>query len=454
MGCEFGLTRRDFLSRALAGAGGLGLYARLSVAAGLHQGGPLAPRPGHLPPRAKRLVVFFFTGGMSHVDTFDYKPALRRDHGKDHGDKAKVKGSPFEFSRYGSSGKWVSDLLPNVAESVDDLCFIHSIYNESGGHSKATLSMHTGSVTLPMPSLGAWVGYGLGTENRNLPPFVVFAKVEPYNAHICWGSDFLPAHYRGLRIVPPEAIPNVKSPVESATRLELERLMLRDVNEEHLSAHPEDLNLRSRMTNFETAYGLMREAPEAFDLSGESDETLRLYGTDRGDRSSFGAQCLASRRLLERGVRVVELFDVGSHDNWDHHNDILKHRDLSRQLDRPLGAFLKDLKRRGLLDETLVVGMGEFGRTPWTDLTPEGRGHHAPAFTVFLAGGGVRPGFSYGATDEYGARIAENPVHVHDFHATILHLLGLDHTRLTYRYSGRDFRLTDLGGNVIKGILA
>ncbi|HXX94765.1 MAG TPA: DUF1501 domain-containing protein [Planctomycetota bacterium] len=453
MSCDFGLTRRDFLSRALAGAGGLGLYARLSLAAGLAQGGPLAPKPGHLAPRAKRLVVFFFTGGMSHVDTFDYKPALRRDHGKAH-DKAKMKGSPFEFSRYGKSGKWVSELLPNVAESVDDLCFIHSIFNESGGHSKATLSMHTGSVTLPMPSLGAWVGYGLGTQNPNLPPFVVFAKVEPYNAHICWGSDFLPAHYRGLRIVPPEAIPNVKSPVESATRLDLERLMLKDVNEGHLAAHPDDLNLRSRMTNFETAYGLMREAPEAFDLAGETDETLALYGTERGDRSSLGAQCLTARRLLERGVRVVELFDVGSHDNWDHHDDIHKHRELSRRLDRPLGAFLKDLKRRGLLDDTLVVGMGEFGRTPWTDLTPEGRGHHAEAFTVFLAGGGVKGGFSYGSTDEYGATVVENRVHVHDFHATILHLLGLDHTRLTYRYSGRDFRLTDLGGNVIKGILA
>jgi hypothetical protein len=348
----------------------------------------------------------------------------------------------------------VSDLLPRVGETVDDLCFIHSIFNDSGGHSKATLSMHTGSVTIPMPSLGAWVGYGLGTMNPNLPPFVVFSKMEPYNAHLCWGSDFLPAHYRGLRIIPPEAIPNVKSPIESATRLELERKMLLDVNEDHLSARPEDLNLRSRMTNFETAYGLMQEAPEAFDPSGEPEEALKLYGTERGDRSSLGYQCLAARRLLERGVRVVEIFDVGSHDNWDHHNDILQHRGLAQKLDRPLAGFIKDLKRRGMLEETLIVGMGEFGRTPWTDLKPEGRGHHAPAFTVFLAGGGVKGGYSYGATDEYGEKIAENPVHVHDFHATILHLMGLDHTRLTYRYSGRDFRLTDVHGKVVKDILA
>jgi hypothetical protein len=454
MACSgFGLTRRDFLGRALAGAGGLGLYGRLSVAASLGQAGPLAPRPSHFPAKAKRLVVFFFTGGMSHVDTFDHKPALNRDHGRPQGQKH-IKGSPFRFARHGRCGKPVSELLPTVAESVDELCFIHSIFNESGGHSKATLSMHTGSVTLPMPSLGAWVGYGLGTLNPNLPPFVVFAKLEPYNAHICWGSDFLPAHYRGLRIIPPEAIPNVRSPVESATRLELERRMLRDVNEDHLAAHPEDLNLRSRMTNFETAYGLMQEAPEAFDASKEPEETLKLYGTHKDDRSSLGYQCLAARRLLERGVRVVEIFDVGSHDNWDHHNDILQHRPLSQKLDRPLGAFLKDLKRRGLLEDTLVVGMGEFGRTPWTDLTPEGRGHHATAFTVFLAGGGVKGGYSYGSTDEYGAKIASNPVHVHDFHATILHLLGLDHTRLTYRYSGRDFRLTDVHGKVVKDILA
>jgi hypothetical protein len=453
MGCDFGLTRRDFLSQALAGAGGLGLYAKLSIAAGLSDAGPLAPRPSHFPAKAKNLVIFFFTGGMSHVDTFDYKPALNRDHGKAHSN-AKVKGTPFKFSRYGKCGKAVSELLPTVAESVDDLCFIHSIFNDSGGHSKATLSMHTGSVTIPMPSLGAWAGYGLGTVNQNMPPFVVFAKTEPYNAHICWGSDFLPAHYRGLRIIPPDVIPNVKSPVESATRLDLERLMLRDLNEDHLSAHPEDLNLRSRMTNFETAYGLMREAPETFDITKESDDTLKLYGIERGDKASMGFQCLAARRLIERGVRVVEIFDVGSHDNWDHHNDIMQHRGLSKQLDRPLGAFIKDLKQRGLLDETLIVGMGEFGRTPWTDLTPEGRGHHAPAFTVFLAGGGVKGGYSYGATDEYGAKITENPVHVHDFHATILHLLGLDHTKLTYRYSGRDFRLTDVHGKVIKDILA
>src|ERR1043166_4166964 len=423
MGCDFGLTRRDFLSRALAGAGGLGLYARLSIAASQNGGGPLAPRPSHFPAKAKRLVIFFFTGGMSHVDTLDYKPALDRDHGKAHADR-KVKRSDFKFQRHGKCGQWVSELFPTVAQSVDDLCFIHSIYNESGGHSKATLSMHTGSITLPMPSLGAWVGYGLGTLNQNLPPFVVFSKLEPYNAHLCWGSDFLPAHYRGLRIIPPEPIPNVKGPVESATRQDLERLMLRDLNEEHLAGHPEDLNLRSRMTNFETAYGLMREAPEAFDVTKESDETLKLYGVERGDRTSFGSQCLAARRLLERGVRVVELFDVGSHDNWDSHTDMMQHRGLAQKLDRPLGAFLQDLKRRGLLEETLVVGMGEFGRTPWTDLTPEGRGHHATAFTVFLAGGGAKPGFSYGATDEHGAKIAENPVHVHDFHATILHLLG------------------------------
>jgi hypothetical protein len=452
MADDFGLLRRDFLRRALAGAGGLGLYGKLSLAASLNDGGPLAPRPTHFPAKAKHLVLFFMTGGMSHVDTFDHKPALVRDHGKPRGDR-RIKGSPFAFSRRGRCGKPVSEIFPEVGGVVDDLCFIHSIYNDSAGHSKATLSMHTGSVTIPMPSLGAWVAYGLGTENRNLPPFVVFAKLEPYNAHICWGSDFLPAHYRGLRVIPPEPVPNLRSPVASVTRRELERVMLRDVNEEHLSLRPDDLGLRSRMTNFDTAYGLMREAPEAFDLSKESDATLRLYGVERGDRASFGWQCLATRRLIERGVRVVELFDVGSNSNWDNHTDLPRHRDLARQLDRPLAALVRDLKQRGLLEETLIVGMTEFGRTPWTDLTPEGRGHHAEAFTVFLAGGGVKGGFSYGASDEYGAKIAENPVHVHDFHATVLHLLGLDHTKLTYRYSGRDFRLTDVAGRVVRDVM-
>lgn len=447
------LNRRAFLGTAALSAGFLGLRSQFCLAAALNGGHALAPRPSHFPAKAKHLILFFMTGGMSHMDTFDYKPQLNRDHGKKVGDRT-LKRTQYAFQQYGQCGQWVSELFPHVGSVVDDLCFIHSVFNDSAGHSKATLSMHTGSVTIPMPSLGAWVGYGLGTLNPNLPPFVVFAKLEPYNAYQCWGSDFLPAYYRGLRIIPPEPIPNLDNPIPSTPRRELERMMLHDVNEAHLQAHPGDLQLTSRMANFDTAYGLMREAPEAFDIARESDQTLALYGINRDDRKSFGWQCLAARRLIERGVRVVELFDVGSHNNWDSHSDMEQHRGLAAKLDRPLAGLIADLKQHGMLEETLIVGCTEFGRTPWQDLTPEGRGHHARAFTCFLAGGGVKTGTAYGASDEIGDAIAAHPVHVHDFHATILHLLGLEHTRLTYRYAGRDFRLTDVAGDVVRGVLA
>ena len=315
--------------------------------------------------------------------------------------------------------------------------------------------MHTGSVTIPLPSLGSWVSYGLGTRNTNLPSFVVLAAKEPYNGYQVWDSNFLPGYHKGVRVVPgPAPLPDVKSPVASVTRRELEGLMLRDLNAAHLSARDGDETLASRMATFDTAYGLMREAPEAFDFGREDPATLGLYGADAAKPASFAAQCLIARRLVERGVRVVELFDVGSNTNWDSHNDINDHKGLARNIDQPIAALVTDLRRRGLLDETLIVGVSEFGRTPWQDLTPVGRGHHNACFTCFLAGGGVKGGTSYGVSDEYGNVPAENPVHVHDLHATILRLMGLDHTRLTYRYSGRDFRLTDVHGHVVEAVIA
>jgi hypothetical protein len=449
------LDRRKFLELSAA-AGGLGLYHRLAIAADLNSGHPLAPRRGHFPARAKHLIVFFMTGGISQVDTFDYKPLLNRDH-----DKAMIKnqkkllGSPYAFRPRGQCGKMVSELFDNVGSAVDDFCFLHSVHGDSAGHSAATLGMLTGSVTIPMPSLGSWVSYGLGSLNFNLPPFVVLAAKDPYNGFQVWDSSFLPSCHKGVRLTPgPEPLPNVKSPVASVTRRELESLMLSDLNLAHLAANSGDPVLSSRLTTIDTAFGLMREAPEAFDISREPAHSLRLYGASADDRSSFAAQCLVARRLVERGVRVVELFDVGSNNNWDSHHNIDDHRKLSRQLDQPLAALVKDLKQRGLLDETLIVGCTEFGRSPWQDLTPRGRAHHNDCFTCFLAGGGVRGGMSYGRSDEYGNQVAENPVHVHDLHATILHIMGLDHTRLTYRYSGRDFRLTDIHGHVVRDILA
>lgn len=450
------MNRRSLLQRAsgFAAAGGLGLYRQLSIAAAANAGHPLAPRPGHFPAKAKNLIVFFMTGGISHLDTFDYKPKLQKDHDKQVG-KNKVLASPYKFRPRGESGKMVSELFEHVGGIVDDLCFLHSIHGDSAGHSAATLGMHTGSVTIPMPSLGSWVSYGLGTRNTNLPSFVVLAAKEPYNGYQVWDSNFLPGYHKGVRVIPgTNPLPDVQSPVTSVTRRELEGLMLRGLNEGHLSARDGDEILASRMATFDTAYGLMREAPEAFDIARESRPTLDLYGADGAKPGSFSAQCLVARRLVERGVRVVELFDVGSNTNWDSHNDIADHKALSRNIDRPIAALVTDLKQRGLLDETLIVGCSEFGRTPWQDLTPRGRGHHSRCFTCFLAGGGVKGGISFGVSDEYGDSPAENPVHVHDLHATILHLMGLDHTRLTYRYSGRDFRLTDLYGNVVKDIIA
>lgn len=450
------LNRRSLLRRAsaFAAASGLGLYRQLSIASAANGGHPLAPRLGHFPAKAKHLIVFFMTGGFSHLDTFDYKPQLQKDHDKSVGGH-KVLASPYRFRPRGQSGKMVSELFEHVGGVVDEFCFLHTITGDSAGHSAATLGMHTGSVTIPMPSLGSWISYGLGTRNTNLPSFVVLAAKEPYNGFQVWDSNFLPAYHKGVRVIPgPDPLPDVKSPVASSSRRELEELMLRDLNQAHLSARDGDAALASRMTTFETAQGLMREAPEAFDIGRESPSTLELYGAKNGDPGSFAAQCLIARRLVERGVRVVELFDVGSNTNWDSHNNIDDHRALSRTIDQPIAALVTDLARRGLLEETLIVGCSEFGRTPWQDLTPRGRGHHSRCFTCFLAGGGVKGGSSYGVSDHYGDGPAENPVHVHDFHATILHLMGLDHTRLTYRYSGRDFRLTDVHGNVVRDIIA
>jgi hypothetical protein len=450
------LNRRSLLRRAsaFATAGGLGLYRQLSIAAALNSGHPLAPRPGHFPARAKHLIIFFMTGGFSHLDTFDYKPKLQADHNKQVG-KQKVLASPYKFRPRGQSGKMVSELFEHVGGVVDEFCFLHTVHGDSAGHSAATLGMHTGSVTIPLPSIGSWVSYGLGTRNTNLPSFRVLAAKEPYNGFQVWDANFLPADHKGVRVIPgPDPLPDVKSPVASVARRELEAEMLRDLNSAHLSARDGDAALASRMTTFDTANGLMREAPEAFDIGRESRPTLDLYGARVDQPGSFAAQCLTARRLVERGVRVVELFDVGSNTNWDSHNDINDHRALSRNIDQPIAALVTDLKRRGLLDETLIVGCSEFGRTPWQDLTPVGRGHHSRCFTCFLAGGGVKAGLSFGVSDDYGDRPAEDPVHVHDLHATILHLMGLDHTRLTYRYSGRDFRLTDVYGNVVKPVIA
>jgi hypothetical protein len=456
-------VRRAFLKRsACLTTAGLGLYRVLSLAAEVHGAAALAPRGGHHPAKAKNLVIIFLTGGVSQVDTFDEKPKLRVEHGKmvpSDGLRGNgiqpLLGSPFNFQSCGQSGLRLSELFPNLGRVADELCVIRTLHTDIVEHFQAVLAMHTGSATVPMPSLGSWMSYGLGTQNANLPPYVVLCQHMPYAGSQVWDSSFLPPAHQGVRIVPgAEPIPDLKSHARSVTLQELEAIMLRDANELHAQARSGDLDLRARIASFDVARGMMREAPEAFDLAHESDATLAEYGASRGDATSFAAQCLLARRLVERGVRVVELIDTGSSDNWDAHGNMEDHRPKALRVDRAIAALITDLKRRGLLSETLIACCTEFGRTPWTDAPgTKGRNHFARAFSCLLAGAGVKGGYAHGQTDAYGINIISDPVHVHDYHATILHVLGLDHTRLTYRYAGRDFRLTDVDGKVVEAVL-
>lgn len=455
------INRRSFLSGAATGvaAGAVGL--QLAVAAQRHGGGVLAPQIGHHPAKAQRLLFIFLTGGFSHIDTFDPKPRLATDQGRELATRqlratpnAKLMPSPFKFTPHGQSGLPFSELFTQFGSVADDLCVIRSMHTDIVEHFQATLAMHTGSSTVPMPSIGSWVSYALGTFNPNLPPYVVLCEHLPYAGAQVFDSNFLPPVHQGVRIVPgDEPIPDLKSPIASSTLAELEQRMLDDVNRVHAELRPDDLNLTARSASFSTARGMMQAAPEVFDLSRETPETLSLYGIEVGDNQSFAAQCLVARRLLERGVRTVELIDTGSGNNWDAHGDMQDHRPKAARVDRALSGLIQDLKRRGLLDDTLVAICTEFGRTP-TTFNGKGREHFIDAFTCLLSGGGVRGGMSYGETDEYGMRIVRDGCHVHDYHATILHLLGLDHTRVTYRYAGRDFRLTDVHGKVLEAVIA
>jgi hypothetical protein len=396
------------------------------------------------------------------VDTFDPKPRLRADQGKTvaavhlrGSDTLPLLGSPFRFDHHGKSGLPISELFPHLGGVADHLCVLRTLHTDIIEHFQATLAMHTGSSTVPMPSLGSWLSLGLGSCNRNLPSFIVLAEHLPYAGSQVWDSSFLPPVHQGVRIVPgDEPIPDLRPTARSVTLHELEQAMLRDINEEHAALRPEDLDLRARITSHETARGMMRAAPEVFDLAHEPGQTWQSYGLRTGDRRSFAYQCVLARRLIERGVRVVELIDTGASNNWDAHGDMQDHRPKAARVDRPLAALIRDLSQRGLLDETLVAICTEFGRTPWTDnATSKGRNHFTRAFSCLLAGAGVKGGIAHGQTDEYGSSIVANPVHVHDYHATILHLMGIDHKRLTYRYAGRDFRLTDVAGNVVQEIL-
>lgn len=462
-------TRRELLKQS---ANGFGMLALASLLAGEEAraatADPLAPKPPHFPARVKRVIFLFMHGGPSQVDTFDPKPALTRDAGKPFpGQKPRVVfaqtgnllPSPWEFKQYGQSGIPVSSLFPEVAKCVDDLCVLRSLYADNTAHGGALLQLHTGSDTFVRPSMGSWVAYGLGTENRNLPAFVTICPTLGHGGVQNWSSAFLPAAYQGTPIgnagMPAEkaAISHIKA----ADGPDLQRLqldLLKSMNREqmeHFGAANHDPQLEGRINAFELAFRMQTEAPELMDLSKESKATLDLYGIGEKPTDNFGRQCLLARRFSEKGVRFVQV----SHSyKWDQHGELKKgHEQNAREVDKPIAGLLKDLKARGLLKDTLVLWGGEFGRTP-TAQGNDGRDHNPHGFTMWMAGGGVKPGFVYGATDDWGYYAQEDPMHMHDLHATLLHLLGLDHTRLTYRYAGRNFRLTDVHGNVATKILA
>jgi hypothetical protein len=467
------LHRRSAL-RSLVGGSLLlpGILSELlTEKAAASEADPLAPKLPHFQAKAKRVIFLNMSGGVSHVDSFDYKPKLIADHNQSFIVPEKMlrafapdnrvvekyfKRPQWEFKQRGQSGLWISDLFPHVAECADDLCLLRSMRNDHPDHFQATLGINTGSVTFPRPSVGAWVSHGLGTLNRNLPSFVVLAPHLPYAGAQVWASDFLPGCHQGTHVVPgPEPMPNIKSRQPTKALQQLELGLAQAFNRKHLAGRQDDPNLAARITSFETAFGMQAEAPEAFDLSQETAHTLQLYGLPPGSTAGFAWQCLVARRLAERGVRFIELIDTGASNNWDSHGDMSAHGPLAKNVDQPIAALLKDLKARGMLDETLVVWTTEFGRTPFnTGKDAKGREHHAEVFTSWLAGGGVKGGLSYGESDDYGCSVAHDEVHVHDFHATILHLLGLDHERLTYRHAGRDYRLTDVHGRVVRDIIA
>ena len=476
------LSRRDALRGAACGFGWLAASAMAAQdgkafaneASSADERSLPAP---HFAPKAKRVIFIFMQGGPSHVDSFDYKPTLIERDGQKHSffDSRQIanKGQTiasdqtvmkpqWDFRQYGQSGAWVSDLFPATGAHADELCFLKGMHTEGVAHGPATLFLHCGSTQFVRPSIGSWIYYGLGTENENLPGFVSIAPSGGNGGPRNYGNAFLPPTYQGEALgkagapAAKDAIANLaaKHATDPARQEELE--LLQELNCAQLAARPGDREIEAVIESYDLAWRMQSHAPEIFDLAGESEETLGLYGIGTKETDSFGRRCLLARRLAESGVRYIQVTygDDSANPAWDQHSNIPKHADQARAVDRPVAGLLADLKRRGLLEDTLVWWGGEFGRTPYSQSNGTGRDHNPEGFTTWLAGAGVKPGFSFGETDEFGHRAIQGKVHMHDLHATILHLLGLDHERLTYRYAGRDFRLTDVYGRVVKEILA
>jgi hypothetical protein len=472
------LTRRDFLRNAGGGFGSIALVALLAEQ-GLLEGAeadtsaaapnPLAPRRPHHAARAKQVIFLFMSGGPSHLETFDPKPELQRLHGQrlpaSFGpvktrravDKNRLLGTKRTFKKHGQSGIEVSDLLPNIAACVDDICLLRGCWGDSVTHPESVYLMNTGFLRMGMPSLGSWLAYGLGTENQNMPAFVVLPDPAGWvkGGAPAWGNGFLPAAYQGT-VIRGGASPilHLQTPKGISCRQQRRTLeFVNRLNREHLRQRGPDSELSARIAAYELAFRMQAHAPEVVDIGRETPATRRLYGLDRPHTAEFGLRCLLARRMVERGVRFVQPY-CGDTNGWDAHSDIEgNHQKLCAQSDLPIAGLLRDLKARGLLESTLVIWGGEFGRTPMSEGT-KGRDHNPHGFSMWLAGGGVKGGTVYGATDAVGLRAEKNKTHVHDLHATILHLLGLDHKRLTFRHNGRNERLTENEGEVVEDVLA
>lgn len=465
-------SRRSFLQTSGCGFGWLAASA-LAQKQAMAAGGALALRTTHHTPRAKRIIFLFMQGGVSQVDSYDYKPRLLRDDQKviDIADARTIaktgKGSPqrlkkplWDFAQHGKTGRWASNLFPHINRHVDDLCFLHGMHTEGVAHGPATLFLHTGTTSFIRPSMGSWVMYGLGAENENLPGFITLSPSLGNGGPRNYGNAFLPAIFQGTPVgrsgqpAREGTIKNITNSIWTPEQQRRQLELLRGLGAGQLPAN--DPEIEAVLESYELAARMQTRAPGVMDLSGESEATLSLYGIGDKVTDNYGRQCLMARRLAEQGVRYIQV-NYGDNSNnpaWDQHSNLPKHGDHAAAVDKPIAGLLTDLKQRGLLEDTIVWWGGEFGRTPYAERNGTGRDHNPGGFTVWLAGGGVQQGFAHGATDELGHMAVDGKVHMHDLHATLLHLLGLDHERLTFRHAGRDFRLTDVHGHVVREILA
>jgi len=460
-------TRREMLRASAGGFGQLvlaALAAKTAAADRQPETNAFSPAVPHFRPRARRIIFLFMWGGPSHVDLFDPKPKLKEEDGKQLSGKSvgsdkdqlgTLLGSPFRFAQHGESGVWISELFPHLARHADKLCVVRSVHTEGSAHGEALLRLHTGHANLVRPSVGAWVSYGLGSDNESLPAFITISPPRGHGGVQNYGSAFLPAMHQGTAIGSAET-PITKAVISNLSNQHLqpheqrEQLdLIQSLNRRHLRAAGDNQQIEGLIANYELAFRMQSTMPAIMSLNDESQATFDLYGIGSEPTDNFGRQCLLARKFAERGVRYIQ---VSTNYTWDHHKNVKEGSITeSAKVDRPIAGLLDDLARRGLLEDTLVVWGAEFGRTPMVE-NGDGRNHHPQAFTMWFAGGGVRGGLTYGATDEFGYRPVENPVHMHDVHATLLHALGLDHERLIYRHAGRDFRLTDVYGNVVSDL--